>query len=170
MPHEGAEAKALAHALWQDGKYFEAGQLLFEGLAPAAQVPWSCSILSTAIAELQVRVPAAERVLAVGRDGRSWGRAHDIFSEVRREVLRLEDLPRLSREERVVLRLLFVAEQVAKVVYNATDPEDPFDEDSGWWIAECFKGYLDLLRGNDSLAVAWSILSREPDHDRGWTS
>lgn len=31
--------------------------------------------------------------------------------------------------------VLNFAELVAKIAYNATMPPDPFDEDTGWWIA-----------------------------------
>jgi hypothetical protein len=48
-----------------------------------------------------------------------------------------------------------LAENVAKVLYNATDPRDEFDEDSGWWIVSCLKDILDVLKDDEFSKVAW---------------
>jgi hypothetical protein len=41
----------------------------------------------------------------------------------------------LTKDQETLASLLLLAEMVAKVTYNATDPPDEFDENSGWWIA-----------------------------------
>jgi hypothetical protein len=35
----------------------------------------------------------------------------------------------------LLMEHLVLAELVAKVTYNETNPDDEFDEDSGWWVA-----------------------------------
>ena len=67
----------------------------------------------------------------------------------------------LTKEQELLGWLLALAELVAKVTYNATDPQDEFDEDSGWWIAPCLKGFLDSLNDNEFSNVAWSALCWE---------
>jgi hypothetical protein len=47
-----------------------------------------------------------------------------------------------ERFDRSLLHLLLLAEIAAKVMYNATQPDDPFDEDSGWWLAPCLRELL----------------------------
>jgi hypothetical protein len=51
-----------------------------------------------------------------------------------------------------------LAELVAKVTYNATDPPDRFDEDSGWWIAACLRDLVDRLGDEEFSEAAWSAL------------
>lgn len=65
------------------------------------------------------------QVVDVGREAPR--RAHAAFSAVRELTLESE-----AREERASPRrnLLYVAENAAKVIYNATGPDDPFDLDS----------------------------------------
>lgn len=65
-----------------------------------------------------------------------------------------------SPAEKLFLAQLCLAENVAKVVYNATNPPDPFDEDSGWWIAVCLKEILDLLSDGEYAETMWAILSK----------
>ena len=57
--------------------------------------------------------------------------------------------------------LLSLAELVAKVTYNAVDPPDEFDEDSGWWIAASLRGFVDLWMDDEFSKVAWSALCCE---------
>ena len=146
--------------LWSKGKILDAGRLLFQSLDPEDRPTWSCDILRNAIRKTGFQVPVAENVLKMGGDSTKWSQAKTAFSEVRQETLRLEGIQKRSPEERVMLRLLYVAELVAKVLYNCTDPLDPFDEDSGWWIASCFKDLIELFEGANSSSVAWSVLTQ----------
>ena len=41
--------------------------------------------------------------------------------------------------------VLFVAENAAKVVYNASSPPDPFDYDCGYWLVGCLRHLVDTL-------------------------
>jgi len=50
---------------------------------------------------------------------------------------------------------------VAKVTYNATNPTDEFDEDSGWWIARCLKDVLELLGDDEFSRSMWTTLGFE---------
>jgi hypothetical protein len=73
-------------------------------------------------------VPAAavRRVIAVGRENPSSG--HEAFSAVRTLTLAAEAArTQLSPTSKI----LYCAENAAKVIYNATHPADPFDLDSG---------------------------------------
>jgi hypothetical protein len=55
--------------------------------------------------------------------------------------------------------LLSLAELVAKVTYNAAEPPDPFDEDSGWWIAASIRGFVDhRWKDQEFSEAAWSAL------------
>ena len=41
-----------------------------------------------------------------------------------------------------------------KVTYNATNPNDEFDEDSGWWIVACLRGFVDARWKDEEFATA----------------
>jgi hypothetical protein len=76
-----------------------------------------------------------------------WERAHQVFHGLRERTLDLDEKRRkggLTKQEDILVKLLLIAELVAKVTYNATDPSDEFDEDSGWWIAVNSKGFCGL--------------------------
>jgi hypothetical protein len=74
-----------------------------------------------------VDLPEMGEVLAIAADPARWTDGHRAFSVLRRRA----EYPG-SREEYIVA----IGELVAKVTYNATNPPDEFDEDSGWWIAK----------------------------------
>lgn len=56
----------------------------------------------------------------------------------------------------MVRSLLPLGELVAKVTYNATNPMDEFDEDSGWWIAPCLQDILSRLNDDAFSNEAWA--------------
>jgi len=57
--------------------------------------------------------------------------------------------------------LLSLAELVAKVTYNAVDPPDEFDEDSGWWIAASLRAFVERWNDTNFSEAAWSALCCE---------
>jgi hypothetical protein len=99
-------------------------------------------------------------VLYIADHTKEWRNAHDAFSTVRKSTLKLDRIRErgLTKEQELLGWLLALAELVAKVTYNATDPLDEFDEDSGWWIAPCLKGFLDSLNDDEFSNAAWSAL------------
>jgi hypothetical protein len=74
-------------------------------------------------------------------------------------LLRFERKRKLSREKTLLLYHLSLAELVAKVTYNASEPRDPFDEDSGWWIVVSLKGLVDLWNDEEFSRRAWMVVS-----------
>ena len=85
-----------------------------------------------------------------------WGTAHSAFSVLRESTLKLERWGTWTKRQKLRLCHLYLAENVAKVIYNAIDPPNEFDEDSGWWVVSCLKDILDLLNDNEFSQVAWS--------------
>ncbi|MBK7307686.1 MAG: hypothetical protein IPI88_12065 [Chitinophagaceae bacterium] len=59
----------------------------------------------------------------------NWKNAHSQFSKIRQFLL---DHKTYQPEAYLVL-----AENVAKVTYNASNEPAPFDNNSGWWIPSC---------------------------------
>ncbi len=84
--------------------------------------------------------------------------------------MKLDKLITRSPEQTLLLQQVGLAELVAKVIYNATNPPDEFDGDSGWWVAVCLKSILDLLNDDEFSRLMWlnlcndtSRADREPD-------
>ena len=64
----------------------------------------------------------------------------------------------LTEEQKVQAWMLSLAELVAKVTYNATNPEDEFDEDSGWWIAVHMRWFIEHWGDALFTDAAWNAL------------
>ena len=60
------------------------------------------------------------------------------------------------------LHLFALAELVAKVTYNAAEPPDEFDQDSGWWIASELRYFVDLWNDKSFSESAWLALTNAP--------
>ncbi len=87
-------------------------------------------------------VPEVEALAAALRDPDRWKNGHTLFDAIRQLTLAEEKRP----TDRAYGNLLFVAENVAKTVYNATDPRDPFDEDAVLWVAPCARDMAAALK------------------------
>ncbi|MFZ5832955.1 MAG: hypothetical protein ACOY3P_22950, partial [Planctomycetota bacterium] len=57
-----------------------------------------------------------------------------------------------------MLSQCYLAENVARVIYNSTGPIDPFDEDSGWWVIPCLKDCVDRVGDPEFEAQARLLL------------
>lgn len=147
-------------AQWEEGDALEAGRLIFENLYKRGRVEWAADILKAIVDRTGLTSPATEKLLRVAADSARWNQGHKAFGAARGEVVRLEAIPRRSLEQEILLLQTLIAELVAKVTYNETEPVDEFDEDSGWWIAPCLKDVLNAI-GDDAFARAmWFRLYR----------
>jgi len=99
------------------------------------------------------RIPEVDALLRIAANPSKWQRGHTAFRAVRAQTLRK---PGSDRE-----CVLLLAELVAKVTYNASDPapDDPFDEDSGWWIPALLRDLMKHIQDPDFDAKAWDLLS-----------
>jgi hypothetical protein len=79
------------------------------------------------------RVPDTDsntRVLELASDPTRWSAGHAVFDEVRRRLLvamRAKDGPRERQH--------YFEESCCQAIYNATDPPDPFDPGSAFFVA-----------------------------------
>src|SRR5215468_2611842 len=94
--------------------------------------PWALRVLDACASRLPELPPAVRTVRTIVEIPERWREAHDAFTAVRRVVLQH---PR-SEPPTVEHGVLYLAENVAKVTYNASGEPAPFDHDAGWWIAK----------------------------------
>lgn len=148
-------AKARGH--WMEGQPFEAGKLIFESLPSEIRPQWANNILRSVVERTGIKSDVIDRVISTADCPDQWGKAHDVFSAVRGKTLQVDQWGP-HPQKTLLERHLVLAELVAKVTYNATNPPDEFDEDSGWWIAPCLKDILDLVGDKAFSKAIWSVV------------
>jgi hypothetical protein len=161
---------ARAFSLWASGEPLEAGKIIFDRLAPDKRPEWAARVLKLVIDKSGVRTGPFDTVIHAASQRSLWGDGHRIFSELRTAVLRLDRLERLgllSKKQMQFREILGLAELVAKVTYNASQPRGEFDSDSGWWIACGLRWFVDLWSEDDFTKLAWASLSTLPGGEKG---
>jgi hypothetical protein len=176
-----------AAEFWRRGAPYEAGQVIFENLPNevrpkwAARIlrlvltrsgvqpshfegvrpKWAARVLRSVLAAIGVRSMLFEHVLHIADHPWQWGRGHRVFDKLRDSLLWLEtqrEMLGLTKKQKLLESLLDLAELVAKVTYNATDPPDPFDEDAGWRIAAQLRAFVERFDDEEFSEAAWSAL------------
>jgi hypothetical protein len=148
---------------WQAGEALEAGRLLYQALPTELRPKWACAILEIALRKSGARNDTLEQLIELGKIVSEWRHAKSAFNRLRSFTLQMEEKSYLPRQQELLCRLLYLGENVAKVIYNATCPSDPFDDDSGWWVASCLKDILDFVHDEDFAQQAWKIVSSQDE-------
>jgi hypothetical protein len=142
--------------LWNAGRATEAGELLCTQIPDAVRPFWAARILDAC--RRHTKFPLAVRVVSVIAKRRFlWRWGHVAFGEVRRLTLQWDEA---TTKDEVYGGLLCLAENVAKVTYNATNPRDPFDEDAGAWVVSCLRFIANKVHDPEFEAKAWQLASR----------
>ena len=160
MPNQYTNFVAEAAACWEEGRPLESGKLIFENIVPKLRPFWAANILSLLAERGQIKSEVVEPIIQIAARPSDWHKAHDAFTKVRETALHIVQIGlQQSVEQKLFYELLLLAEYVAKVVYNASNPDDEFDEDSGWWIAVCLKDILNLICDDDFSRAMWVALT-----------
>ena len=133
---------------WDRAAGFAAGRALYEALQSTARPGWAARILSHCASVIDEPRTAIWHVVDLAEDPRRWIEAHDAFTTVRRLTLAASTADNTDAS----VRLLLLAENTAKVTYNASGATAPFDHNAGWRI---------LPNAADFLAVASPDIATE---------
>jgi hypothetical protein len=162
MPLENQSYLTQAAEYWAKGESLEAGKLIYDRIPTKARPKWAASILRLVLDRSGIQSSLFSEVLAMADNENMWESGHRVFDKLRDRTLQLNELRRgsgLTEDEELLLSVMSLAELVAKVIYNATNTPDEFDEDSGWWIAVCLKAFTDRKWTDEEFtAAAWSAL------------
>jgi hypothetical protein len=161
MPEHISEYVSQAAKYWQSGQTIEAGRLIHDHLRPRDRPAWAAKILLLVLDKNGADRSHFHQILETAENPQWWAKGQGCFDLLRNETLKYDDLRRkgkLTKEQDVYARLLLLAEFVAKVTYNASDPKDEFDEDSGWWIAVVLNGFVKMWGDAEFSKAAWSAL------------
>jgi hypothetical protein len=114
------------------GDALAVGQDIFSSLSPTQQVARAGAVLEACAAWVHGPKPVAQ-VIELAKNPSRWREGHDAHSAVRDLTLAEERASTSKAYE----ALLFVAENVAKTIFNASGQSAPFDKDAPWWISSC---------------------------------
>jgi hypothetical protein len=128
---------------WVSGDPIACSSLAAE-LDTNALVGLATAGLSACAAATEGAPPEIAEVIRLGGAPISWGKAHEAFDRIRALTLAAER-GGTKNMGRPSLLLLFVAENAARVIYNASRPEDPFDSDSAEWLLRTVSQFLKAL-------------------------
>ncbi|RCS43213.1 hypothetical protein DTL42_18820 [Bremerella cremea] len=87
-----------------------------------------------------------------------WSSGHRLFSKVRDITLQHDRNSRRALEDDILSYVLAVAEQTAKVTYNATSPFDAFDDDSCEWVVAMLRGVVSCYSDDRFGEQAWQVV------------
>ena len=132
---------ALARKQWFEGDSLEAGRLLFERIPLGKRAAWACRLLERAVRAVGMSSHLYDELIALPQP--EWIKAKGCFERIRNQTLALESNSYSWRPPSIELILSYIAENVAKVVYNECETDDEFDEDSGWWVVRCLADLVD---------------------------
>jgi len=155
-----------AEGLWRSGRAVDAGRMILEAVPSNDRPAWAAGVLRWALTKSNIPpIWQFYVILDIAETPECWRRAHQAFSNVRALTLILDKKNKqgqLTHEEQLIHTISSIAELVAKVSYNASNPADEFDEDSGWWIADVLKGVSDSLDEEGMTSEIWKILVTKP--------
>ena len=152
--------------LWDKSNPIESGKVLFERIPRPFRPLWGADILEFASQRIS-GVTQIKDVIAFARTPDEWTnntsaekrtKAHNFFNSLRR--LTLEEEQKGSKDK-LYINILFLAENIAKVTYNAYGYRAPFDHDAGWWVVANLKGIADIVNDIDFSATAWKVLTHQ---------
>ena len=106
-----------------------AGRDIFEKIPNELRPGWAKSILLVFDSYIEKVPTEVSSLISLIDDKSRWKEAHGQFSKIRQFLL--------THKSYQPEAYLLLAENVAKVTYNASGEPAPFDNDSGWWIPSC---------------------------------
>lgn len=143
---------------WDGNRGYEAGILICPHVPCLLQPRWAFGILRLVIQKAGVSTPLFDELEEVALTPSKWGNAHRLFSEVRKVKLKHDKMIGQTGAVDEFSSVLAIAEQTAKVIYNATSPLDKFDEDSGAWIIAMFRGFVSYYDDDRFSEEAWEAV------------
>jgi len=101
------------------------GRKVFDNVPHGVQPCWGGLLLDRCMQVLDA-MPLIEKLQHIIDNPQQWSQAHSLFIEIRQFGL--------EHPEYQPAPFLPLAEKIAKITYNATNPDAPFDTNSGWFI------------------------------------
>jgi hypothetical protein len=146
------ETVSEALELWNADQATQAGEQVPMAIRPL----WAARVLDLCRRLMQPPL-AVPVVYGIATRRFLWRWGHLAFPAVRRLTLHDE---KSKVQDEVCGGLLYLAENVAKVTFTATNPPDPFDQDGGAWVVSCRRSLVNQVNNPEFETQAWSLVSR----------
>lgn len=151
-----------AHTHWNNGDPYKAGDMLYDHIPVVERPAWAAKILSVVKERLNTNIPEIDRLLAIAATPEQWPQAYDVFHSLRKQTLAAEKSNTGDKDHNIRVFLLLLAENVAKVIYNASGKAAPFDHDSGQVLVLTVAGLTVHLDDPTFSEYVWkAIISRD---------
>jgi hypothetical protein len=154
--------RVVAKELWDQNKLLDAAELIVANIPPESKPKWAGRILELVLNKFGLHSAIFDEVVQkslhkeLWKDGQKMMRALQVFQ---RDLYLSRKGTRFTKEEKKIYWLINLADCAAKVIYNASKPSDPFDEDEAWFVVEELKRYVRLLPDDAAFATeAWAAL------------
>ena len=144
---------ANAYDEWRSGDALAAGEAIWIDLEQIKRIDWAKGILAETARLSRQQFEVIDMLLSLGDSREELATAKSCFSFIRRRVLEVEAKLTKSLTDDCLVRLLYLAENVAKVLYNESQPSDEFDDDVGWWVVKCARDCAEYLDENAAKAI-----------------
>ena len=152
--------KERARDYWNTGRPFQAGKMIYEQLSKEDRPVWAGNSLDLCRHRFP-RVGEVDQVYFVACDPTHWLRAQQSFEAVRALAVG-GDSPFSGAN------LLFrLAEDTAKVIYNASGGPAPYDHNAGWRLVEDLHAICEFLDDPEFTKEAAEAALRE-NRDPDW--
>ena len=155
IDHGGTQALEA----WESDRPLEAGRIIFGRFSNDDRPQWAANVLQKVLQRMTVTSPLVETALHVASDKAAWHRGHAVSSEIGRTLLDLEKVKCPSKEQILLINILWLAVIVARVSYNSTVPSDPFDDETGYCVASILKSILNLVDDREFSKRMWTEIS-----------
>lgn len=154
-------ANTISREAW-NADPLAAGVAIYSCVPKDRRPEWAANILSDCCRRVPAVPKPIKHVIDLASDPEKWKLAHDAFSGVRQLTLDAER----RAVEKLDYYLLYIAENTAKVIYNASGSSAPFDKDSGAWLVRCAKEFADCENDLPFTTSLWSLITAFPSASR----
>lgn len=129
------------------------GGLFYAALPNNLRPIWAVNVLTLCQEQLPP-IPEIVFTCELGTQAEHWSKAHQAFQQIRKLTLKSEQL---TLKDSTYHAILYVAENAAKVIYNATIPHDSFDYDCGEWLVYCFRHFVSQVNSQNLEKASWNL-------------
>lgn len=143
------EARVVeARQLFEQERFYAAGKIYCQGFTHAEKVSWAAHIVES-LHRLTAPIEAVEQAIELARDEARWKEGYELFQSLRQQGLQLLANPDAQQS----VKILSLSEKLTKLIYNATSPSGPFDEDAAEQLVNQVGCEADALLGSRHRAM-----------------
>lgn len=147
---EQTDVIVKAREYWLAGNELKAGCLIYDVLPNNERPKWAVNVLLL-LYPLIPPIDEIDEIIKIANTPSRWHEAHVAFYDLRKATL-------AKFEQSLYYDVVSLAENVAKVTYNATNLPAPFDYGSGCRIARDAKAIINRVDDVDLSTKVWESL------------